>query len=114
MRQYTSFMGQEGITDGNDAVQQILAQSEDYKDDGNAYLVRVSTAYWKSQRRLGHLTKVTEQGEVITEIITEDYKITDKPIYDTLINKVFIVQLLLNQGTLLTTGKEKRKNVEKV
>ena len=83
MRQYTSFMGQEGITDGNDAVQQILAQSEDYKDDGNAYLVRVSTAYWKSQRRLGHLTKVTEQGEVITEIITEDYKITDKPIYDT-------------------------------
>tara|TARA_R110001632_G_scaffold130945_1_gene245052 strand:+ start:1164 stop:3923 length:2760 start_codon:yes stop_codon:yes gene_type:complete len=83
MRQYTSFMGQEGITDGNDAVQQILAQSEDYKDDGNAYLVRVSTAYWKSQRRLGHLTKVTEQGEVITEIITEDYNITDKPIYDT-------------------------------
>lgn len=83
MRQYSSFMGQEGITEGNDAVQQILAQSEDYKDDGNAYLVRVSTAYWKSQRRLGHLTKVTEQGEVITEIITEDYKVTDKPIYDT-------------------------------
>ena len=83
MRQYTSFMGQEGISEGNDAVQQILAQSEDYKDEGTAYLVRVTTAYWKSQRRLGHLTKVTEQGEVVTEIVTEDYKITDKPIYDT-------------------------------
>jgi hypothetical protein len=83
MRQYTSFMGGEGITEGNDVVNQLIAQSEDYKTDGNAYLVRVTTAYWKSQRKLGHLTKISEQGEVTNEIITEDYKITDKPIYDT-------------------------------
>ncbi len=83
MRQYTSFMGGEGITEGTDVVNQLLAQSEDYKTEGNAYLVRVTTTYWKSQRKLGHLTKISEQGGVTNEIITEDYKITDKPIYDT-------------------------------
>lgn len=83
MRQYTSFMGGEGITEGTDVVNQLLAQSEDYKTEGNAYLVRVTTAYWKSQRKLGHLTKISEQGGVTNEIITEDYKVTDKPIYDT-------------------------------
>lgn len=82
MRQYTSAMAGT-VLDGNDAIQQILAQSEDYKDEGTAYLVRVTTAYWKSQRKLGHLTKISEQGDVVTEIITEDYKVTDKPIYDT-------------------------------
>ena len=29
------------------------------------------------------MTKITDQGEVLNEIVTEDYKITDKPIYDT-------------------------------
>ena len=82
MRQYTSFMG-DGIVEGTDTIQQILAQSEDYRTEGTAYLVRVSTVYWKSQRKLGHLTKVTDQGEVLNEIVTEDYKVTDKPIYDT-------------------------------
>ena len=82
MRQYTSAMGG-AVLDGEDAVQQMLAQSEDYRDEGSAYLVRVTTAYWKSQRKLGHLTKVNELGDVVTEIITEDYKVTDKPIYDT-------------------------------
>jgi len=82
MRQYTSFMG-DGIVDGTDTIQQIISQSEDYRTEGTAYLVRVTTCYWKSQRKLGHLTKVTDQGEVVTEIVTEDYKITDKPIYDT-------------------------------
>ena len=82
MRQYTSFMG-DGVVSGSDTIQQILSQSEDYRTEGSAYLLRVSTVYWKSQRKLGHLTKVTDQGEVLNEIITEDYKITDKPIYDT-------------------------------
>ena len=82
MRQYTSGMAG-NVLDGNDVVQQLLAQSEDYADEGTAYLVRVTTTYWKSQRKLGHLTKISEQGEVVTEIITEEYKVTDKPIYDT-------------------------------
>jgi len=81
-RQYTSAMAG-SIYDGGDIVQQILSEGEDYVDNGISYLLRVTTCYWKSQRKIGHLTKVTDSGEVLTEIITEDYKVTDKPVYDT-------------------------------
>jgi hypothetical protein len=76
-RQYTSFMAG-NVLDGSDIITQILAEGEDYFDQGTAYLLRVTTAYWKSQRKVGHLTKITETGEVTTEIITEEYKITEK------------------------------------
>ena len=81
-RQYTSFMAG-NVLDGSDIITQIIAEGEDYYDQGTAYLLRVTTAYWKSQRKIGHLTKITEEGEVTNEIVTEDYQITDKPIYDT-------------------------------
>jgi hypothetical protein len=81
-RQYTSFMGG-NILDGSDIITQILAEGEDYYDQGTAYLLRVSTVYWKSQKKVGHLTKISETGEVLTEIISEDYEVSDKPIYDT-------------------------------
>jgi hypothetical protein len=71
------------VTDGSDVITQIIAEGEDYYDQGTAYLLRVSTCYWKSQRKVGHLTKITEEGEVTNDIVTEDYQITDKPIYDT-------------------------------
>jgi hypothetical protein len=71
------------VLDGGDIIAQIMSEGEDYFDQGTAYLLRVTTAYWKSQRKVGHLTKVTDSGEVITEIITEDYKVTDSPVYDT-------------------------------
>jgi len=81
-RQYTSAMAG-SVYDGGDIIKHILSEGEDYYDQGVAYLLRVSTVYWKSQRKVGHLTKVTEEGKVINEIITEDYKITEKPVYDT-------------------------------
>lgn len=81
-RQYTSFMNNH-VYDGADVINQILSESEDATSEGTAYLVRVTTAYWKSQRKLGHLTKVMENGEVVTEIVTEDFKVVNKPIYDT-------------------------------
>ena len=81
-RQYTSFMAG-NVLDGSDIITQIIAEGEDYYDQGTAYLLRVTTCYWKSQRKVGHLTKITEEGEVTNEIVTEDYQITDKPIYDT-------------------------------
>jgi hypothetical protein len=81
-RQYTSFMAG-NILDGSDVITQILAEGEDYYDQGTAFLLRVSTCYWKSQKKVGHLVKITEEGEVTNEIISEDYTITDKPIYDT-------------------------------
>jgi hypothetical protein len=81
-RQYTSMMAG-SVYDGGDIINQILSEGEDYFDQGTAYLLRCTTSYWKSQRKVGHLTKINETGEVVTEIITEDYKVTDKPIYDT-------------------------------
>lgn len=81
-RQYTSAVAG-SVYNGGDIINQILSQGEDYFDQGTAFLLRVTTAYWKSQRKVGHLTKVTEEGEVINEIVTEDYQITEKPVYDT-------------------------------
>ena len=81
-RQYTSMVAG-SVVEGGDVISQILSEGEDYNVAGTAYLLRVTTGYWKSQRKVGHLTKIAENGEVTTEIVTEDYKITDKSIYDT-------------------------------
>ena len=85
MRQYTSAMNGSVVNNG-DIINTIFAESGDEFVNYNFELLRVSTIYWKSQRRIGHLTKITEVGEVINEIITADYKIIYKPIYD---NRLF-------------------------
>tara|TARA_R110000764_G_scaffold117494_2_gene204629 strand:+ start:1 stop:1650 length:1650 start_codon:yes stop_codon:yes gene_type:complete len=54
-------------------------------DEGN--LMRVSTIYWKTQRRIGHLTKIEIDGSVTQEIVDETFRITEKPVYDTSIFK---------------------------
>ena len=81
MRQFTS-MRDNFVYNGNDIVEWVLGQSEDYQDNGVRNLLRVTQAYWKSQRMLGHLTKISQNGQVTTEVIDESYKITDKPIYN--------------------------------
>jgi len=85
-RQFVS-MYDNFIYNGGDIVNWIMAEGEDYAPMGAAFLLRVTTAYWKSQRKVGHLTKVMDNGEVLTDIITEDYTITDKPVYDTTLVK---------------------------
>jgi hypothetical protein len=83
-RQFTSMW--DNAQYGGDIVNWILMESEDYLDMGMSNLLRVTTVYWKSQRKVGHLTKVSESGEVTTMIVDEDYKISEKPIYnDTLV-----------------------------
>jgi hypothetical protein len=72
---------------GGDIVQEILSESEDLFDFGNSWLLRVTTIYWKSQRKVGHLTKITDEGEIIQDIIDETYKVTDKPVYNTTVYK---------------------------
>lgn len=84
-RQYTS-MWENNLGVG-DVVNQILSEGEDYSPQGSSFLLRVTTAYWKSQRKVGHLTKIDEFGEVTTDIIGEQYKVTDKPMYDTTLIK---------------------------
>lgn len=84
-RQYTSLY--DGKFGTGDIVEWILSDSEDTVDFGKSHLLRVSTIYWKSQRKVGHLTKITEEGEIIQDIISEAYKVTDKPLYNTTIYK---------------------------
>jgi len=74
-RQFTSMW--DSAVYGGDIVNWIMMENEDYLDLGMSNLLRVTTVYWKSQRKVGHLTKITESGEVISDIIDEDYK----PIY---------------------------------
>lgn len=81
-RQFVS-MYDNFVFNGGDIVNWIMGETEDYADMGMAFMLRVTTAYWKSQRKIGHLTKIAENGEVYTDIIDEDYKITDKPVYNT-------------------------------
>ncbi len=85
-RQYTSnYWNNPGV--GGDILSEILDNSEDMTplDEGN--LMRVSTIYWKTQRRVGHLTKIELNGSVTQEIIDETFKITEKAVYDTSIFK---------------------------
>ena len=80
-RQFTSMW--DSAVYGGDIVNWIMMENEDYLDMGMSNLLRVTTVYWKSQRKVGHLTKITESGDVVTDIVDEDYKITDKPQYNT-------------------------------
>ena len=70
-----------------DIIRWILDENEDLQDTDSAYLVRVATIYWKTQRMMGHLTKIDETGNVIQEIVDESYKTTDKPLYNTVVFK---------------------------
>jgi hypothetical protein len=82
MRQFTSFKDFTGQY-GDDIINKILEESEDFEDYGNSGMLRVTTAYWKSQRMVGHLTKIDDQGFMTTMIVDETYVVTHPPTYDT-------------------------------
>ena len=70
-----------------DVVHEILNESEDLIDHESAFMLRVTTVYWKSQRKVGHLTEITEDGEIIQDIVDESYVVTNKPLYNQTYNK---------------------------
>ena len=72
---------------GGDIVTAILDQGEDLQTWQQGSLMRVTTVYWKTQRKVGHLIRIKEDGEIIQEIVDETYKITEKPLYDTSVFK---------------------------
>jgi len=72
---------------GGDILSSILNESNDVDIWGEEDLLRVTTAYWKTQRKVGHLTKITFDGDIIQEIVDETFKVTEKPVYDTSIFK---------------------------
>ena len=82
---YRQFMSnwQNSPDGGGDIVSWILSQGDDVHLWGQGELMRVSTCYWKTQRKIGHLTRIKKDGEIIQEIIDENYKVTEKPVYDT-------------------------------
>lgn len=84
-RQFTSLYDSQFGT--GDIVQWLLSDSEDLQDFGKSHLLRVTTTYWKSQRKVGHLTRISDEGELSQEIVSEEYKVTDKPIYNTSVYK---------------------------
>jgi len=75
------------LNTGDDIIYRILNESEDLMDFSNYSLLRVTTAYWKSQRMVGHLTKVDDQGIVYQTIIDETYKVSERPMYDNTVLK---------------------------
>lgn len=82
MRKHMAMKGHD-FSQSGDVVQWILNQSDDFLDDNYNGMLRVTTCYWKSQVRYGHLTKINETGEPTTMVVDETYKITDKPLYNT-------------------------------
>lgn len=75
------------LNTGDDIIYRILNESEDLMDFSNYSLLRVTTVYWKSQRMVGHLTKIDEEGIPMEMIVDENYKVTDKPLYDNTVLK---------------------------
>ena len=69
--------------EGTDIVNWILNEGDDINSWGNSDMMRVTTTYWKTQRKVGHLTRITTEGEVIQGIVDDTYKVTEKPIYNT-------------------------------
>jgi hypothetical protein len=72
---------------GGDISRAIVNQGEDVVNTVGEFLLRVSTVYWKTQRKFYHLTKIDDQGNQIQKIVGEDYKVTTKPMYNTVLFK---------------------------
>jgi hypothetical protein len=80
-RQLTAFA--DNWTTNGDIIQWLMSEDEQYLSYGNTQLIRVSTVYWKTQRKLFHLTRITDEGELVQDVVDENYKVTTKPMYDT-------------------------------
>jgi len=85
MRQAMSVLDDVGF--GGDITKQILNEGEDLVNINGEFLLRISTIYWKTERKFFHLTKVDDQGNLFTDIVGEDYKVTVKPMYNTVLFK---------------------------
>lgn len=75
------------VNTGDDVIMKIINESESAQDFNDLSLLRITTCYWKSQRMVGHLSKIDENGQLLDMIIDENYKVTSKPVYDTTVIK---------------------------
>lgn len=69
----------------------------DYLDELNTPgMVRVTEAYWKSQKLYAELTKITKEGIRIVEIVDENFRVTEEPVYDESIRKAHTAENLIS------------------
>jgi len=87
MRQALSVLDNVTGLGGGDITKAVLNQGEDIVNINGEYMVRESTIYWKTERKFYHLTKIDDQGNQIQDIVGEDYKVTTKPMYNTVLYK---------------------------
>lgn len=85
MKKHLSFM--ENSYNPDDVVSWIIGQSEHTGILTDAQMLRVTTAYWKSQRRVGYMTDINEGGETTIDIVDENIVITNNPIYNNKFDK---------------------------
>ena len=71
------------VNGGNDIVKMILNEGEDISVWGERNMLRVTTVYWKTQRKVGHLTRVLENGSITSKVVDEHFKLTETPVYNT-------------------------------
>ena len=71
------------VNGGNDIVKMILNEGEDVSVWGERNMLRVTTVYWKTQRKVGHLTRVLENGSITSKVVDENFKLTETPVYNT-------------------------------
>jgi hypothetical protein len=92
---YHQLIASEGGQDiaNSNAFLQWLTQKDTEVFDKS--LCRVTELYWKSQKKMGFLTYINELGESISEIVTEDYYVTETPIYDQTVLKEKSAQTLI-------------------
>jgi len=76
-----------GLHGTNDELHKTFDSYLNLDGSYNSPTLRVTELYWKSQKKMGFLSKVDEFGEFTSDIITEDFMVTAKPVYDTTFNK---------------------------
>jgi hypothetical protein len=72
---------------GSDIISSILNEGDDFANWGQGSLMRVTTCYWKTQRRVGYLTSIDEGGQTTVSIIDETFVPTNNPIYNNKFDK---------------------------
>jgi hypothetical protein len=80
MRQFTSFKNTFNFNE--DVIDEVLGQNKVNDEGISSNKCRVTQAYWKSQRLVGHVTKITDEGFVNDMFVDEKYKVTTKPTYN--------------------------------
>ena len=73
----------ENSYDPSEIVSWIIGESESTGRLHDEQMLRVTTGYWKSQRRIGYLTSIDEGGRTTVDIVDESYQIANNPIYNT-------------------------------